>query len=157
MSKKILIIGGIVLIIVVLEIFIFYHFNTSDYEKAERESIKFLNNNIDELQNFSDEIITNKSKNNGNYKNKVCSYHRTSNSVYYVQFDIDLQGIQGGQYWGLIYCPTNNLLKNNSNIEIINQNETGEGNNIFIKKKIQDKWYFYYDDYDGQVDVNSIN
>ena len=34
--------------------------------------------------------------------------------------------------------------------------ETGEGNNIFIRKKINNNWYFYYDDYDGKIDLNKL-
>ena len=54
----------------------------------------------------------------------------------------------GGQYYGLIYSQNNHdgLIKNK---------EIG-GNNIFIRQKITDNWYFYYDDYDGKVDVKKI-
>ena len=34
--------------------------------------------------------------------------------------------------------------------------ETGSGNNIFIVEKIKDNWYFYYQDWDGKVDITKI-
>lgn len=41
-------------------------------------------------------------------------------------------------------------------IQIYDEKETtGEGNNIFIREKIKDNWYFYYDDYDGTVDISA--
>ena len=66
----------------------------------------------------------------------------------YIKFDIDAQGMLCGQYYGLIYS------KNNHD-ELIKNKEIG-GNNIFIRQKIKDNWYFYYDDYDGKVDVKKI-
>ena len=55
----------------------------------------------------------------------------------------------GGQYWGIIYAPNDDLLDGNTS-SIYNEKEE-TGNNIFIKEKIRDFWYFYYDDYDGKV------
>ena len=54
----------------------------------------------------------------------------------------------GGQYWGIIYSPNDDYIEN-SDITI---QKNGE-NDIFIREKIKEKWYFYYDDYDGKVNV----
>lgn len=60
----------------------------------------------------------------------------------------NLRGMLGGQYYGIIYS------KNNE--EKLIKNKEIHGNNIFIRQKIKDNWYFYYDDYDGKVNINKI-
>ena len=58
----------------------------------------------------------------------------------------------GGQYYGLIY-----IKEYNDELIIYDEfKETGTGNNIFIRKKIKDNWYIYYDDFDGKVDIKKI-
>ncbi len=151
----------IITIFVVFIVFIFFKtfqiFKSIDYKQAKKESIKFLSANINNLQEISDNMLLNKSNESKKYKNVSYSYYKNSNNKEYIQFDIDAQGMLGGQYWGIIYCPNDDLLNYNF-IEIYDENkETGEGNNIFIKEKLKDKWYFYYDDYDGNVDIKSIN
>lgn len=57
---------------------------------------------------------------------------------------------------GIIYCPSDDLIDNNY-IEIYDENaETNSGNNIFIKERIKENWYFYYDDYDGKIDIKEF-
>lgn len=155
MKKRILILIG--LVIVIISIIALRFFYNNNYEYAKGESIKFLNSNINDLQDNANEMILDKSKESKNYKKISYRYYKDSDDKEYIQFDINAQGMLGGQYWGIIYCPDDNLLNGNS-IEIYDENkETGKGNNIFIKEKIKDKWYFYYDDYDGKVDITSIN
>jgi len=135
MKKRILILIGLVIVIISI-LFIALHFlNTNDYEQAKKESIKFLNSNINDLQNVADEMILNKSRESENYKRKLYRYYKDSDGKEYIQFDVNAQGMLGGQYCGIIYCPNDNLLNGNS-IEIYDENkETGKGNNIFIKEK----------------------
>ena len=75
-------------------------------------------------------------------------YFNFKNNEEYIKIYIDAQGMLGGQYYGLIYS------KNNEK-ELIKNKEL-HGNNIFIRQKIKDNWYFYYDDYDGKVNINKI-
>ena len=157
MKKKILIIMGGVIVIISIFFIALRFFNTNNYEQAKKEAIKFLNSNINDLQNVAGEMILNKSKESKSYKKMSYRYCNDSDDKEYIRFDINAQGMLGGQYYGIIYCPNDNLLNGNS-VEIYDENEeTGKGNNIFIKEKLKDKWYFYYDDYDGIVDVTSIN
>ena len=58
----------------------------------------------------------------------------------------------GGQYYGLIYAK-----ESKENLFIYDEKEeTKQGNNVFIRQKIKDNWYFYYEDYDGKVNINKI-
>ena len=74
------------------------------------------------------------------------------NKTEYIKLDLDSQGMLGGQYYGLIYT------KESKEKLIIydEKEETKKGNNVFIRQKIKDNWYFYYEDYDGKVNINKI-
>lgn len=143
-------------------------FYKSDYDKfdfnsAKEETILYLKENKKELENIADELYKSKATRNNPYKNiSYASYHnypKNNNSLEnteYIIFDLDSQGMLGGQYYGLIYSKNKNIYNGNS-LTIYDENkETGNGNNIEIRKKIDDNWFFYYDDYDGKVQINSI-
>lgn len=141
---------GIVSIIVIL-----CYSNKNDYKKAKNECISFLNENLEELTSIVEERISSKLDKYEKYKDTSYDYHKDYLSREYIQFDIGAQGMLGGQYWGIIYS-LDDLLEG-KDIEIYDEKEyTGEGNNIFIKEKIKDNWYFYYNDFDGHIDINKI-
>lgn len=145
-----LIVTGVTLFIIISNV------NRDDYQNAKNNSIKFLNNNIYELEKLSDEAITSKNYNEKEFKNVSYSYEKNSDNIEYVQFDINSKGMLGGRYWGIIYSPDDDFLDNET-IQIYDENqETGKGNNIFIKERIRNNWYFYYDDYDGKIDIKNI-
>ena len=58
----------------------------------------------------------------------------------------------GGQNYGIIYSK----IDDEDFIVYDQKKVTGEGNNIFIREKLYDNWYFYYNDWDGEIDVNKI-
>lgn len=125
------------------------------YDEAKEETIIFLNDNIDNLQDISKSILKIKSNSYKEHKYKdktyVYSYMQNEEGKEYIQIDFDGQGMLGGQGWGLIYSDNDDLLNGNSYYIYDEKEQTGTGNNIFIKEKIKDKWYFYYDDWDGKV------
>lgn len=149
-----IIIIGLLLIKITLNSFYNKEFNKFDYDKAKKITIKYLNKNEEQLKKIAEELYENKSSienplENARYVGYYYDYRLNYESKEeYVKFDIDAQGMLGGQYYGLIYS------KNNYD-ELIKNKEIG-GNNIFIRQKIKDNWYFYYDDYDGKVDVKKI-
>ena len=128
-----------------------------NYESAKKEAITFLNKNADNIQKLAEELLDEKSNEIRKYKEIEYKYYEEE--VYFdtlvgkeqVRFEINAQGMLGGQYWGLIYSRNDDLL--NDKIKYVyNENErTGKGNNIFIREKIKDRWYFFYDDWDGKV------
>ena len=129
-------------------------FNRFDYDKALKTTTKYLNENEEQLKIIVDELYDSKSSiknpleiiNNSSYE--YDKYFDYKNEMEYIKFDIDAQGMLGGQNYGLIY------LKENKEELIIYDEKYG--NNIFIRQKLKDNWYFYYDDYDGKVDVDKI-
>ena len=111
-----------------------------------------------QLENIVKELYKSKSSIKDPYRGvSYASYNYLTdfdfnNEVEYIVFDLDSQGMLGGQYYGLIYSKNNKL-----DLIIFDEyKERGKGNNIFIRKTIKDNWYFYYDDFDGKVDVDKI-
>lgn len=163
MKKKIIIIfiiqiliifSGILLITLAINKSWKKEFDRFDYEKAKKTAIKYLNKNEEQLKIIVDELYENKSKIENPIENvRRAGYYNSNNFNFkndaeYIKFDIDAQGMLGGQYYGIIYS------KNNE--EKLIKNKEIHGNNIFIRQKIKDNWYFYYDDYDGKVNINKI-
>ena len=132
-------------------------FNRFNYDKALKTTTKFLNENENELKTIVDKLYESKSliqnplKNIENSSYEYDKYFDYKNEIEYIKFDIDAQGITGGQSYGIIYSKDNN-----EDLIIYDEIERKTGNNIFIRKRIKDNWYFYYDDYDGKVDIDKI-
>lgn len=144
-------------IVVILIIFLNHLYN-DDFNKFTYQSSKeivttFLNKNKKELEKIADEVQKSKVSKKDPLKNiSYVSYYDEE----YIQFNMDAQGMLGGQYYGLIYSINDNIT-NNEKIKIYDEyKETGSGNNIIIREKICDNWYFYYEDYDGKVDTSKI-
>lgn len=116
-----------------------------------------MNENEEELKKIVDEVYKNKSLIRNPYDGiRYVSYNYSEDSnfkvIEYIDFSLDGQGMLGGQSYGLIYS-------NDMSEELIIYDEFEErkdGNNIFIRQRIKDNWYFYYDDYDGKVDISKI-
>ena len=163
MKKKIIIIFFIIFLIIIIGLLLlkitldsFYNkeFDRFYYNKSKKITIKYLNKNEEELKKIVDELYESKSSIENPLEDiRYAEYCYDDNLNFkrkeeYIKFDIDAQGMLGGQYYGLIYS------KNNYD-ELLKNKEIG-GNNIFIRQKIKDNWYFYYDDYDGKVDFNKL-
>lgn len=136
--------------------------NGSNYNHNKKEVTSFLKSNKKELEKIANNVSKNKSSINNPYKHiSYVSYSTIDiginiNKGEYVKFDYDARGWLGGRYWGLIYSKNNNAF-NGEKLYIYDQNkETGNGDNIFIREKIIDNWYFYYDDFDGIVNIDEI-
>lgn len=153
-----IIIIGLLLIKLALNSYYNKEFNRFNYNSAKQTTIKLLNKNENELKKISDGLYESKTliekplENIKTSSYRYDEYFNYNGEVEYIKFYIDAQGMLGGQYYGLIYSK-----KNIENIIIYDEfKEKNKGNNIFIREKIKDNWYFYYDDYDGKVDINKI-
>ena len=132
--------------------------NIFDYDSAKKKSYNFLYNSNDELQKLVNELYESKnSKKNPLSMVSYASYDYLEdfdfkNKTEYIKIDLSAQGMLGGQYYGLMHVkePKEDLIVYDE------YKETQKGNNIFIRQKIEDNWYFYYEDYDGKVDINKI-
>jgi len=133
----------------------------SDYKKSESQTMKFLNDNTDKLNNLAQEYLIDHNLESKKYKIVYLIAYRDIDDIHNekletVQFECGSQGMLGGQYWGLLYIPDNHYL-GEKDLYIYNEHqEKGNGNNIFIRKKLKDNWFFYYDDYDGKININDV-
>lgn len=157
----------IILIIVISGYLVFKIIDKDDterftYDSGKIEIIKYLDNNKSELESIVKELYRSKSSLDNPNKNISYVSYRDNNGLSYleknpcVQFDFDAQGMLGGQYYGLIYSQESNIYDGKDLFIYNEKKETGEGNNIFIREKILDNWYYYYDDYDGKVDLENL-
>lgn len=137
-------------------------FGRFTYYSGKREIIKYLENNKSELENIAKELYKNRISKKKPYENiRYGSYFEFQEFTFlekstFVKFDFDAQGMLGGQYYGLIYSPDSNIYDGNDLFIYDENKETGKGNNIFIREKIADNWYYYYDDFDGKVKIEDI-
>lgn len=129
-------------------------FDRFTYDSGKREIIKYLKENKSQLESIAIELYESKSSNDSPYKKISYASYCKNNSLEkssFVKFNFDSQGFLGGQYYGLIYSQGGNIYDGKDIIIYDEKKETGEGNNIFIREKIADNWYYYYDDYDGKI------
>ena len=153
MNKKIFSIISIVFMFLGLFCFICFCNRTNNYEKARRDSIRFLNANIKDLKVILDKDSIGNVKECSKYKKiEYCFSNSNYNGKEYVYFEVGAQGFLGGQYWGIIYSKNDDIIGHNK-IEIYDQYmDEGTGNNILITEKIKKNWYFYIIDYDGKIE-----
>ena len=133
-----------------------------DYNSSIISATEYLNKNEEELLKIANELYDNKSSKKYPYKGIIYSAYESNpeisnwNEKNYIKFDLDAQGALGGQYYGLIYSTESNFFDNQKLIIYDELKETNKGNNIFIRKKIKENWYFYYNDWDGKVNTSKI-
>ena len=131
-------------------------YNRFDYNSAKVWATEYLNKNEEELISLAKFFYKSKPQKGKKYKDiKYVSYVENYNYTPsgHIEYNLDTQGgALGGQEYGLLF-----VVDNIEDLIIYDEfKETGTGNNIFIKEKIKDNWYFYYNDYDGKTDYNKI-
>ncbi len=146
---------GLFLIVSINKIYWKKEHDKFNYNKALKTTTKYLNKNENELKKIADILLETKESKEKPYKNiKFAKYFKDfdfKGNGEYIKFNIDSQGMLGGQYYGLIYIQ-------DKFDELITYDGTKleNENNIFIREKLKDNWYFYYDDYDGKVNIDKI-
>jgi len=160
------VLGGIILLLLTLLIVDKCFLHRYDFITAVENCDKFLSNNIDDLTQIANRVLSTKSverdvKIKGVFRpiRYISYYNGTNYPEYYdmakeeyVSIDLDAQGMLGGQYWGLLYIPENSYHGEEDIYIWDEKKERGEGNNIMIRGKLRDNWFFYYDDYDGFIE-----
>lgn len=121
-----------------------------DFEESREMSLTFLEENRQALEAGCAELM--EKQTGGLVAEHACSWQEDPEGHEYVSVDVDAQGMMGGQYWGLYYCPEETM--------------TGDGylpdwtalpmaveldGSVFIRESLGQGWYFWYDDYDGMT------
>ena len=154
----------VLIAIVFILIYIFFNnffLHSKSYSAAEKYSMKYLDSNINQLTSIAKKVI--QKKPNKGFKPKLnnVNYVSYGNGINvegnYVTFTFEDDGIVGAVDWGLIYSPSNTF-ENETDLYIYDESKHSlHGNNIFISKKIRKNWFFFYNDWDGHVNLKKIS
>lgn len=140
----------VVVVILVLSLSNPIRFGRHTYQSAKDYSEAFLNRNQEELEEIAQEVLKTKQTSISEYKKaESINYNEFDDAVY---FDIDAQGMLGGQYWSLVYTEKGNFRGETDKYAYYEK----DGNNIIFAEKIKENWYFYWIDYDGREDLSNI-
>ena len=164
-SKSIIIYLSLFISILLFTTIIFLNFywnlksNKFNYNSAKIKTIDYFNSNEKELNELVEKILKNKISIRKPYKGIIYASYCSPNdnkcktSKEEIDLQLDYQGIGlGGQDYGIIYCK-----EYDSDLIIYDEKkERGIGNNIEIKQRIKDNWFFHYTDWDGKIDIDKI-
>lgn len=142
MTKSIIAIITTILALLVCIFGLFNFFAPETYSSAKDDCESFLENNRGDMEEIANCLLDKKMDIDGYYKERYYSYVLRED---YVAFNIDSQGMLGGQYWSLIY--TRNGVLYGETEEYLYQ-ET-DGNNIVRGERLDEHWWYLWRDYDG--------
>ena len=117
-------------------------FDGNTYSSAKKECSKILEKYQVQMEDIALNSLDSKADISGYFNKYYYSYYQDQG---FVKFDINAQGMLGGQYWGLVYTD-NGLLYDEEETYYF---EEEDGNNIIRAEKIKGNWWFYWEDYDG--------
>lgn len=125
--------------------------NETDYASAKANVEKFLDANSVELEEIATQTLEDQAVSTSEFKD--ISYITFDESNNMVIFEIGSQGMLGGQYWSLVYCKDGTF---HGEFELYTYNQPG-GNNLVLAEKLQENWFFCWEDYDGREDLISVD
>ena len=131
------------------------------YSEAEEYSVNYLNSNVEQLTKIAKEVI--KEKSDDGFPTEISEirsiYYGDSDVISnsdYVTFNFYDNGFYHDVDWGLIYSPSNKFEGENKLYTYDQSINDTKGNNVYVRKKIKDNWFFYYSDYDGDTNLSEI-
>lgn len=111
------------------------------YTSAKNECEKILKRYQVEIEQIAIDSLKPDGQVSGHFK----EYFYSCNQKDFVQFDIDGQGMLGGQYWALVYTQDGKFYGETESYLY----EGVDGNNVQKAEKLNEHWWFLWDDYDG--------
>ncbi len=133
--------------------------NNESYVDAKTDSLELFEDSKDGFISSKDSVIANESSEDITmYGIKNIGFIKNENTSK-VDFSIGSQGMTGGQYWG-IYFSSNNKPVLFGEADVSEELKKGpydnsyyyrelNGNNFYATERIEEGWYFYYMDFDG--------
>ena len=144
-TKKItLIIGVSILSLAVLCLILYALLGavfSKSYETAKRESESYLWIHKTKLEKIALECFSSKEK--GGKEDSAYRYSFDPNQEL-VCFEVDSQGMLGGQYWELVYTKDGTLYGQTKTYL-----QTFHGGNVIKAERIDEHWWFLWTDYDA--------
>ena len=131
----------VAVLIIVLGIFI-NSIKPKTYSTAKIECEKVLSKYQTEMEEISNDLLKSRKNEHGNFNEWFYICYPEEN---FVKFELDGQGMFGGQYWDLVYTNDGTFY---GETESYLYEETN-GNNIVRAEKINEHWWYLWTDYDG--------
>ena len=116
--------------------------NSITYSSAKEECEIFLEENRNELEKLALAALSSDEDVSGYYNER---YYSSCLEDGFVAFDVDAQGMLGGQYWGLVYTQDGTYC---GDTESYLQKQEQE-NNIMRGERLDGHWWYRWRDYDG--------
>lgn len=139
-GKTIIIISVFVIIFAIIIVGLGFVIIPKTYSSAKIECEKVLDKYQIQMEQIAvDSLQTN---NSSDFKDYFYSCYQDEG---FVIFDIDAQGMLGGQYWDLVYTKDGTFYGES---ETYLYKETN-GNNVVRAEKINEHWWYLWTDYDG--------
>ena len=144
--KKIVLISLICIMVIAIITVIFGVFINSilpkTYSSAKKECEKVLDKYQAQMEEIAVDSLKSGKNVSGDFKEYFYSCHFEEGLV---KFDIDAQGMLGGQYWELVYTQDGTFYGESESY----QYEETSGNNIMRAEKLDEHWWYLWTDYDG--------
>lgn len=124
-----------------------------DYKAAKANCIVFFQNNKENLLRAFGEVAVLRKGESVTYQNYIISSVVKGYKQYAV-LEYGAQGMLGGQYWGIYYSADNSFCDEYGTTvfgEDHKYYKEAEGNNFFETERIMEHYFFFYQDYDGNV------
>ena len=116
------------------------------YTDARKTCDAFLVANKEEMTAIANDLLTNRqNEKSGRYKGFDYALIGSDDRGRYIKFEIGAQGLLGGQYWSLVFCPDGALFDE----DMLYSWKQPDGNNIIKAEKIDGNWWYYWEDFDG--------
>lgn len=112
------------------------------YSTAKEVCEDYLADNRDRLEQIAQDLLDEGESGSGYYQNRYYSYNAKNS---FVVFDVDGQGMLGGQYWQLVYSK-NGKYYGKTDTYLFREEK---GNNIVRAERLDDYWWYRWTDYDG--------
>lgn len=127
-----------------------------NYLEAKDETTGFFNKHKDRFLSAVNEIEKSHSADNIKISGIESIWYDEEESNVTVTFYKQGYGLMiGGQYWG-VYYSANGKPFTNWNVKLVSGPYEGcfywqedDGSNTYVTEHLEDGWYFYYEDYDG--------
>ncbi len=142
MKKRLITAASIVAVLIVGLLCLNSLLAPKTYSTARATCERFLKKNYEDMQEIAVELLRDGEDAWGHYKDRYCGYIPEWNAV---KFEIDGQGMLGGQYWDLIYTADGVLFGESEEYF----DEESDGNNIYKAERLDEHWWYFWTDYDG--------
>lgn len=145
-KRKIIFVSAICLLVVSILIIALGIFINSikpkTYSTAKIECEKILSKHQTEMEEISNNLLKSRTNGHGHYNEWFYIYYPEEK---FVKFELDGQGMLGGQYWDLVYTSDGTYYGEKESYLF----EESDGNNIVKAERLDGHWWYVWTDYDG--------